>query len=204
MAITNGDTEEKIKEAAQKIFLEKGFDGTTIRDIADAAQINTALTNYYFRSKEKLFWLVYEGLLKQGVEGMQIILDKPINLRDKLIELVDHMFNLHADNPNIALFLMNEIKRNPEHFEKITGVDCRLTENIFEKQIEEETKLGHIRPISADHLLPLMLGMIQQIFASKTLHMYLFQMDESGFLEFAKEQSRLVKDMVIHYLYDCK
>ena len=98
------DTEEKIKEAAQRIFLEKGFDGATIRDIAEAAQINTALTNYYFRSKEKLFWLVYESMLKEALKSVQAIMDKPISVKDKLIALIEHMFEVHAENPNQAIF----------------------------------------------------------------------------------------------------
>lgn len=47
-------TEEKIKQAATKVFMEKGFDGTTTRDIATEANINLALLNYYFRNKQKL------------------------------------------------------------------------------------------------------------------------------------------------------
>ena len=42
-------TEEKIKEAAQKVFIKKGYAATRTRDIADEAGINLALLNYYFR-----------------------------------------------------------------------------------------------------------------------------------------------------------
>jgi len=48
-------TEEKIKAAARKVFLRKGFSATRTRDIAEEAGINLALLNYYFRSKQKLF-----------------------------------------------------------------------------------------------------------------------------------------------------
>ncbi|MGC3977884.1 MAG: TetR family transcriptional regulator [Paludibacteraceae bacterium] len=47
-------TEEKIKQSAEKVFMEKGFFGARTRDIADEAGINLALLNYYFRSKENL------------------------------------------------------------------------------------------------------------------------------------------------------
>ena len=52
-------TEEKIKEAARKIFHKKGYAGTRTRDIAEEAGINLALLNYYYRSKEKLFELIF-------------------------------------------------------------------------------------------------------------------------------------------------
>ena len=48
-------TEEKIKQAAKAVFQKKGFAATRTRDIAEEADINLALLNYYFRSKEKLY-----------------------------------------------------------------------------------------------------------------------------------------------------
>ncbi|MBO9638610.1 TetR/AcrR family transcriptional regulator [Siphonobacter aquaeclarae] len=201
MTTNQPDTEEKIKEAARKIFLEKGYDGTTIRDIAETAQINTALTNYYFRSKEKLFWLVFESMLRESIEKMQAILDKPIDLKIKLSELIDHMFRLQAENPNISLFFMNEIRRDPAHFVERTGVSCRIVETFLNQQLEEEYRAGRIREISALHLLPLVFGTIQQVFASRTLHMFLFQVGEEEFMAFAQEQKRLVMEMVLNWLY---
>ena len=54
-------TEEKIKEAAKKVFLKKGYAATRTRDIAEEAGINLALLNYYFRSKEKALRFNYAG-----------------------------------------------------------------------------------------------------------------------------------------------
>jgi len=48
-------TKEKILFSAHKLFSEKGFDGTSIRDIAQAAEVNVASINYYFTSKEGLY-----------------------------------------------------------------------------------------------------------------------------------------------------
>ena len=46
-------TEDKIKQAALKLFTKKGYAATRTRDISEAAGINLALLNYYFRSKER-------------------------------------------------------------------------------------------------------------------------------------------------------
>ena len=53
-------TEEKILKAAIDVFLEKGYDGARMKDIADRAKINKALLHYYFRSKENLFVTAFE------------------------------------------------------------------------------------------------------------------------------------------------
>jgi AcrR family transcriptional regulator len=44
----------QIMEEAEKLFAENGFDGTSVRQIAKAADINVAMISYYFGSKEKL------------------------------------------------------------------------------------------------------------------------------------------------------
>src|SRR5678810_1267508 len=48
------DKQIQIMEAAEKLFAEQGFAGTSVRDIAEAANVNLAMISYYFGSKEKL------------------------------------------------------------------------------------------------------------------------------------------------------
>ncbi len=52
-------TEVIIKEAAKKIFLKKGYAGARMQDIADETGYTKALLHYYFRSKEKLFDVIF-------------------------------------------------------------------------------------------------------------------------------------------------
>jgi AcrR family transcriptional regulator len=56
MATSETDTtRERIVEAAGEIFAERGFDGTTVRDICQAASANVAAVNYYFGDKQRLY-----------------------------------------------------------------------------------------------------------------------------------------------------
>ncbi|MBT1712506.1 TetR/AcrR family transcriptional regulator, partial [Fulvivirgaceae bacterium PWU5] len=68
-------TEEKIKEAAREVFTRKGYAATRTRDIAEAAGLNLALLNYYFRSKEKLFEIV----MREKVQALFGIIAPVIN-----------------------------------------------------------------------------------------------------------------------------
>src|SRR6185436_9189387 len=54
------DKREHIVETALQLFAEKGFEGTSIRDIAEKTAINVAMVNYYFGTKEKLFEKIVE------------------------------------------------------------------------------------------------------------------------------------------------
>ena len=59
------NTEQKIFDAATELFLEKGVDRTSVREIANKAGINLALMNYYFRSKENLFDAIFSMQVKK-------------------------------------------------------------------------------------------------------------------------------------------
>jgi TetR/AcrR family transcriptional regulator, regulator of cefoperazone and chloramphenicol sensitivity len=52
---THDDTQERLVDAAGRIFAEKGYDGATVRDICQLAGVNLAAVNYYFRDKERLY-----------------------------------------------------------------------------------------------------------------------------------------------------
>src|SRR5690348_12797365 len=53
-------TEKRRLKAARKVFLANGMAGARMQDIADAAGINKALLHYYFRSKDKLFEMIFK------------------------------------------------------------------------------------------------------------------------------------------------
>ncbi len=59
-------TKERILEAAGDIFGREGFKATTIRRIAEAAQVNIAAINYHFRDKEGLYAAVLEQVFHSG------------------------------------------------------------------------------------------------------------------------------------------
>jgi AcrR family transcriptional regulator len=54
------NTKERILKVANDLFASKGFNGTSIRDIANAADVNLSAVNYHFKNKEKLYWDVFD------------------------------------------------------------------------------------------------------------------------------------------------
>jgi AcrR family transcriptional regulator len=59
------ETKQKILHAALELFREKGFDQTTMRDIAEKAGMALGAAYYYFDSKEKLVLAYYESALNE-------------------------------------------------------------------------------------------------------------------------------------------
>ena len=80
----------QILRVAETLFAEKGFDGTSIRDIAKEAKINIAMVSYYFGSKEQLL----EAIILNRATAIKLQLDiltledlDPLQKIHKLIEL---------------------------------------------------------------------------------------------------------------------
>src|SRR5580698_8757544 len=102
-------TEEKIKEAARKLFTQKGFAATRTRDIAEEAGINLALLNYYFRSKERLFDLVMLENFGQFISGVRALFnDENTSLDQKIEALVNFYIDRLIISPDLPLFIINE------------------------------------------------------------------------------------------------
>ena len=84
------EKQTEILHVAEALFAQKGFDGTSIREIAKKAKINIAMVSYYFGSKEKLLEsliLFRTSDLKMQLENLFTEELSPMKKIDKLIEL---------------------------------------------------------------------------------------------------------------------
>ncbi|MVM39027.1 TetR family transcriptional regulator [Spirosoma sp. HMF3257] len=194
-------TEEKIKEAARKVFLEKGFSGATTRDISNEAGLNCALMNYYFRSKEKLFAVVFEEMLHLFFQGMTTVLNKPISLKEKIVELIEHDFQTFKRNPSLCIFILNELHRDPDHLVNVIQGAKTQAALLFEQQLKEAINQGIVRPVRMQHVLSLLLANTQFIFLGKGITMNTWQMNNDTFNAYAEEHKQLVTQMIINFLF---
>lgn len=108
------DKQIQILEVAETLFAEKGFDGTSIRDISKVAQINVAMVSYYFGSKEKLLESLIlfktSGLKEQLVNLIDENLE-PVEKINKLIELYINRISCNKGIYRILHFELSSKKR---------------------------------------------------------------------------------------------
>ena len=115
-ALADNSAEQKIKEAAKRLFTQKGYSATKTRDIAAEAGINLALLNYYFRSKEKLFDIIMMENLQQFAMGiLTIMMDNEKKLDEKIEILVDNYIDMLSANPDLPFFVLNEMRKSTPH-----------------------------------------------------------------------------------------
>jgi len=201
MSLPNPTSEIKIKEAATKVFLLKGFDGATTREIARESGLNLALVNYYFRSKEKLFREIFEEMLRLFFQGMTEIFNKPLTLREKINALIDHDYEMFRNNPHLSIFVVSEVHRNPERFFSMIELRSIIDIKFFEEQFQKAIDECIIRQIKAENALMLITSSMQNLFSNKVLIMHLNNMSEEQYDEFVTMQKNITKEMIINYLF---
>ncbi|MBE6230845.1 MAG: TetR/AcrR family transcriptional regulator [Bacteroidales bacterium] len=154
----NQNIEKRILWVAERLFLEKGFSGTSTTEIAKTVGCNQALIHYYFRTKEKLFWDVFAPKMEQVVEYLDAPLDESIDFIDRICNIVDFYFGILELDERLAPFIVNELIMNPGRWNKfrdrfLRSESRRMAFVRFEKMVDEEIAAGQIRQIKAIDLL---------------------------------------------------
>jgi TetR/AcrR family transcriptional regulator len=193
-------TEERIKEAAKKVFLEKGYEGTTTRDIAKEADLNMALLNYYFRSKEKLFMQVYEELAGMYFKELLELMNSPMTIKEKIVAIIENHFEMLIRNMQLGAFLATEFKREPERLCKVLNIEKAFKDNLLEQQLKEAIGRGEARSIDLKHLLAFIIANVQHPFDTQQLNMQVWNMTQPEYLAFAQRHKELSKEMIISFL----
>lgn len=100
-SVAAAKTQEKILKAACYLFIKKGFDGTSISEIAKKAQINQSLIYHYYASKEELWKGVKKKLVYSYVEKNDLEFDVSQGLRAILKQIVYRRFEFYEKHPEI-------------------------------------------------------------------------------------------------------
>lgn len=72
-------TQERILLAAERLFAEKGFNASTLRDVTERAGVNLASVNYHFGSKEALFTEMLRRRIEPINERRLILLEEALS-----------------------------------------------------------------------------------------------------------------------------
>ena len=141
------DKQVQIMETAEVLFAEKGFNGTSVRDIAVKAKVNLAMISYYFGSKDKLLESLfsYRGEhIKLKMESM--IGDKQLSSFEKMDLLIDHYMEKIMQQQCFSRIMVREQVLNHTGFisELITQMKKRNQE-LISKLIHQGQKRGEFK-----------------------------------------------------------
>lgn len=112
-------TEERILQMAMEVFIEKGWHGARMQEIADRAGINKALLHYYFRSKENMYETIFKMVFTKFMRGMEQALGSSPAFKDVLRNFIETIISILSQNPRIPLFLVRELSEGGTKVPKI-------------------------------------------------------------------------------------
>lgn len=149
----SSDTEEKILEAAQSIFVEKGLSGARMQEIADEAGISKALLHYYYRTKDHMFEAVFRKCFGEMIGSLGTVFDEETTLFDAIRIFYDVHIEFLRRNPKLPLFLLSEVGKMPSLLSSVMSDYHLDVLQIIERKVDVAVKQNLIEPISTLELL---------------------------------------------------
>jgi AcrR family transcriptional regulator len=108
------ETRERILDAALRLFREKGFDETTMRDVAAEAGVATGAAYYYYRSKEELVMALYVRTSEEARDLIPPAIERSADLKKRLQAVIDAKFEQFAEHRRLLGALVR-IGMDPKH-----------------------------------------------------------------------------------------
>lgn len=103
-------THLRILEAARALFVARGYDGTTLEDIADAANLSRRTLFHYFKSKDDILMSMAGGMGDALVQGLEA---QPPG-KSPLATMMDAMADIAAAQPHDELLIFDKVMRSSE------------------------------------------------------------------------------------------
>lgn len=191
-------TEQRILEAAESVFLEDGFAGARMQHIADRAGINKAMLHYYFRSKDKLFELVFRHKMKQFVPQITAALhDDSLSFLEKMDRFIMAYLSMLMRNQGLPVFVLSTLARNPQLLQ--------FFQLEFGKEVvqimQEEIKKGNIRAVDPHQFMLTLIGMCIFPFAGRTIFSKIFSLTDAAYQEILRERHvhvmQYIRDLLV-------
>jgi TetR/AcrR family transcriptional regulator len=201
MTENDKQTEEKIFDAANIVFQEKGMDGARMQDIANKAGINKALLHYYFRTKDLLFEAVFQKVAGSLLNKFAPVFQENLSLEEKIrFFFKEHITFMH-ENPKLPAFILNEVNRHPERIKKlIKNVDFIKLWEILEKQHRKELEEYNITFESVPQIMVSIASLSVFPFAARGILEGIFQNINVDFDTYIEERKEFAADFVMSAL----
>lgn len=166
-----GGLEARIVDAARQLFIERGFVGTSMSDIASRAGINRPTLHYYFRTKERMFDAVFGGIVGTLVPRLKDIVlqpDRPIG--ERVASVVDAYYDVFGANPGLPMFIVREMHRDFDGVVR-TIMELRLGQYIesVRQGLQGEMDSGRLRQVPMRYLFLTFYSMLTMPFVAGNL-----------------------------------
>lgn len=150
-------TKQKVFDAAVSIFNSKGYNGTSVREIAKKADVNIALISYYFDGKKGLLEQLMTSFLEQYINILEEVFERKDALSAKTIlcEMVLNILKFESENLQLARLVHREITLDTMLVREIMTTYLTKEKYYFQTIIERGIQKKELRK------LPIMIAIMQ-------------------------------------------
>lgn len=191
------DTEDKIFDAASRVFQRKGYAGGRMQEIAEEADINKSMLHYYYRSKDQLFQEVYQKEMGDFMPVIIKLLNSDQDLNDKIRNLIDAYYSHWKLNPKLIPFIIIEMNLNPDRFTDFVE-QKEVFSTKFEDQLQQAVDEGRVDDIAPEQLLVSIVGLTLFPFLGRTMISSLFDFDDTDFQNFMEQRHQQLPNFILN------
>ena len=136
---------EELLRVSARLFREKGFDGTSVRDISSAAGMHSGSPFYHFKTKRDILVAVMEEGLAEGLRKTEEVMALPLPPEQRLIRLIRAQIGtiLEDENDFIPVMLYEWRSLSPADRRRIVALQDRY-DALWQHLIDELQQLGHM------------------------------------------------------------
>lgn len=187
-------TEELIKSTAKRLFFVEGKFNATTQEVADAAGVNRTLINYYFRSRDNLFNLIFEDAMRAEEEQREAILLSELPFKQKIEKFIEDSIRIGQEFPYLETYIVTRINegcfyKEEEDWDKFMA--------RFYKEFEEEMKKGTIEKMEPIQFILNMVSLISFPMAVRPLFQSTMKLNDEEYDKIISER----KDIIMKVLF---
>ena len=164
-SVTAAPREDQVRAAALRLFKEKGYHATSMRDIANAVGINKGSLYSYIRSKEDLLIPVFERAMGVLLEQMeQISADASLVPTERLRRAIHAHVTAVADNLDVLTVYLSEWRQLGAESLTTVRLQRERYASLFEDILQDGLHSGEFRPMDTRIVMLGMIGMCNYLF----------------------------------------
>lgn len=194
-------------DTALRLFADKGYDKTSIRDIAHEAEVNVAMVSYYFGSKEKLLEALFAkhfAFITGKLES--IIYEKESTAFEKVEKIIDVFIDTLYSKQQFNRLMTREasVIQGGPLFDMILEMKTK-NRKLVEKAVKSGQRMGVFRKdVNVFFLSSVLIGSVNQMLANSRYEACNAKLDGAGLESFQKQKIEILrihlKQMFIAYL----
>lgn len=158
------NSRERIVKAATAMFARKGYAGTGMRELAEAAEVNPAMINYFFGSKKELLKLILDTFFSGYLEVIEQELAGSDPLEVKVRRFIDSAVKYIAANRDYTIIALTELPHEEPEVTAHRAIWAGKAMQFFQQEVCLPLEQATGYSLSPAFVGPLLTGMMTSRF----------------------------------------